>query len=588
VFAFALSATPLAAVARAAPTVPVTIPLTELGYRDGVTVAGASPSVTFDLPRYASLRAATAVLHLHTSSTASPDSTIAVAVNGRVRFRSSLRVLGSDPRVVVPLPLPPAGTQRLDVTVSAALRAGGSPCGADPDHRLFLRVGRASAFTMQTVPGGSVEAFFRDYRGAIDVVGPAGDPALAAVPYGIDQLEPWHRVDATLVSRPVPGHRTLVLVHGGPTVRRGDVVQMSLDAFAALVRPHGGATARTSGSIAFGSLGQDLHAVTGTGELAFDVPLPASIVGGVPGGLLIDAAVAHSALPPGGSGTIQLLMNGVPVGARTLDPAADTQTIAAAVPASLVGSSNDARIVVAPAIPAAACIAGTSAISATVLGSSMFRWSGIEPRPPTIESFLNALHGRVVVLVAPGFTRAAFHVVDELGKLNGAIAQLDALPFTGTVPAGYDAAIVFAPPQTLANLLLPIRPREGSFAVIDPTAEETVLRADRATTFALLQVGGTRAYPLLAVSYHGAPRAIDRIGGVQAAQLATQVAGVSVLDARGATAYDIGDKLRVHYPDDGTIGQLWERARLSLACLALIALAAGAFYASRRLTGGTV
>jgi hypothetical protein len=584
----ALSLAPLAARADIARAVPVTIPLTELAYRDGVALAGASPRVTFDLPRYESLRAATLLLHLRIARDASPAGTIAVAVNGRVVVRRRVGELGRDVRMAVPLPLPPPGAQRLDVTVSGALGAAGSACADDSADRLPLLVEPDSAFAMQTAPGGTTEAFFRDYRGAIDVVGPPDDPALVAVPYGIDQLESWHRVDATLVSRPRPGRRTLVLVPAGPTRRRGDVVQMSFAAFDTLVRSRARAPERIPGRIAFGALGQDLGTAAGTGELAFDVPLSAGIVGGVPGGLHVDAAVAHSALPPGESGTIQLLVNGVLVGARTLDPAAATQTIDAAVPAALVGPSNDARIVVAPAVSAAACAAGRRTISATLLPSSTFRWSGIEPRPPTIESLLTALHGHVAVLVAPPFARAAFHFVDELGRMNGGIARIDAAPFTGTVPAGYDAAIVFAPPQMLAHLHLPIRPREASFAVIDPTAAATVLQAGPTTTFALLEAGGTRAVPMLAVSYHGAPQAIDRIATVGAAQLATQVAGVTVLDARGATAYDIGDKLRVHYPDSDTLAHLWDRARLWVALVATIAVLAGAFYCSRRLTGGTV
>jgi len=588
--AIALLGAPLTATrAVAAAVAPVEIPLTDLGYRDGVTVVGAAPSITFDLPRYASLEGATLVLLLHAAAEAAPSSTIEIAVNGRPVLRRTLGQIGTDPRLVVPLPLPAARAQTFVVSVTGALRVAGDPCAADAEHRLFLRIDRESGLVLRTATGGTAEAFFRDYRGAIDVIGPADDPALAAVPYRIDRLESWHRVDATLVTRPRPGHRTLILTRGGPTVRRGDVLQTSFAAFAALPTPRGESPAVHDGSIAFANLRQHLGSSTGTGELAFDVPLAASVVGGVPGGLHVHAVVAHSALPAGASGTLQVLMNGVLVGARTLDAGAGLQTIDAAVPASVVGPSNDLRVVLAPEVPRTTCVAGTNAMTATLLGRSTFSWSGIEPRAPTIEAFLTALHGRVALLVAPPFTPAAFHFLNELGKMNSAIEQLDVERYDGSIPAGYDAAILFAPPQALGgDFGLPIRPRAAAFAVVDPTADVDVLSAGRDSSFALLQVGAVRATPLLAASYHGDPGAIESIATVRAAQLATQVAGVTVLDARGATTYEIGEKLRVTYPGEGTFEALWARFRIVIAGALIVLIVAAACYAARRLTGRTI
>jgi hypothetical protein len=378
------------------------------------------------------------------------------------------------------------------------------------------------------------------------------------------------------------------LTRSGPTVRDGDRLTMSFANFAALRAPRGQSPERREGRIAFADLRQHLGTATGTGELAFDVPLDASIVGGVPDRLHVHALVDHSALPDGASGTIQLLVNGVLIGARTLGRDAGIQTIDAAVPASIVGPSNDLRVVVAPDVSRAVCAAGAGAVTATLLGTSTFAWSGVEPRAPTIESFLTALHGRVALLVAPSFTGAAFHFLNELGKLNAAIVQLDVVPFDGSVPAGYDAALVFADPHALGNLGLPIRSAAPEFAVIDPPAGVEVLRAGSASTFALLQLGTANATPLLAVSYHGDPSAIGGVASVGAAQLSKQIAGVTVIDASGATTYEIGEKLRVTYPGDESLARLWVRFRLAFAVAFVLLIAAAALYASRRLTGRTI
>jgi hypothetical protein len=561
----------------------VEIPLTTLGYTNGVTVAGVAPSVTFDLPRYASLQAAVLHLELHVSEAADPSSTVSVAVNGITAYTRALREIGRDARLTIPLPLPAAGARLFAISVSGALRVAGDPCANESSRKLFLRVGRDSALVVRTAAGGTAEAFFRDYRSAIAVSG-ADDPSLAAVPYRIDRLEPWHRVDAMLVAAPPGTGRALVLAAGAHTSRRGDVLRIAPDAFATLPLPQGESPQRRSGSVAFGDLRQHLGSASGTGDIAVDVPLAGSITGGVPQHLAVHVALAHSALPAGATGTLQVLVNGVLAGARALSRDAATQVLDVSVPRSIVGPSNNVRVLVSTEIPPAAC-ANAAALSATLLDSSSFSWGNVERQPPSVESFITALSGRVVVLVAPGFTRAAFHVMGEIGKMNAAIAHLDVEPYHADVPAGYDFAIVFAPPDALKGYHLGVRATEPVFAAVNPTDGASVFSAAADTNVGLLELGDAAGTPLLAVTYHGAPSSIALLEGVSAGQLITQVADVSVVDERGVTTYDIGEKLRMYYPGDLTVGAIWSRIRLAVVLALLAAIVLGGSYCARRLTG---
>ena len=561
----------------------VDIPLTTLGYTDGVTVAGVAPSVTFDLPRYASLQAAALHLELHVSEDADPSSTISVGVNGVTGYTRTLQEIGRDARLTIPLPVPPAGARLFSITVSGALRAAGDPCASGSSRRLFLRVGRDSALAVRTSDGGTAEAFFRDYRSRVAVSG-SGDPELAAVPYRIDRLEPWHRVDATLVAEPPRTGRALVLASGSRTSRTGDVLRLSPEALGALPSPQGESPERRSGSVNFGDLRQHLGSAGGRGDIAFDVPLAGSITGGVPHRLAVHVSVAHSTMPPGARGTLQVLVNGVLAGARALSSDAATQTFDVAVPQSIVGPSNNVRVLVATEIPPAAC-AGAAPLTATLLDSSSFSWGYVDRRPPSIESFITALSGRVIVLVDPDFTRAAFHIMGEIGKMNAAIEQLDVRPYRAGIPAGYDYAIVFAPPSALAGYHLGVRAAEPVFAAVNPTDGATVFGATADTNVGLLQLGEAAGTPLLAVTYHGSPASIALLEGVSAAQLTTQVADVSIVDERGVTTYDIGQKLRMHYPDDLTAAEIWSRGRLAVALVLLAGIVLGGLYCARRLTG---
>ena len=573
----------------AAPAGNVSVPFSELGYRDGVTVAGVAPSVTFDLPRYASLQSAALRLELHVSAAADAQSTIAVAVNGKQTYAKTLSEIGHDARLVIPLPVPASDAELFAITVSGALTVTGDPCANESSRKLFLRIGRDSAIVMRTRSGGSAEAFFRDYRGAVAVSGSTGDVQLAAVPYRLDRLEPWHRIDATLVAAPPKTGRALVIAENAVTARSGDVLRIAPQALATLPEPLGQTPVRHIDTVAFGDLHQHLGSATGTGDLAFDVPLAGSVTGGVPQRLVVHAAVMHSALPAGVSATLQVLVNGVLTGARDLGSTAATQTIDVAVPPSLVGPSNNVRVLVATDIPAGVCAGAASAITASLLDTSSFSWSGVRRRPPSVESFISALNGNVAVLIAPGFTRAAFHVLGEIGKLNAAIVRLDVQPWSGAVPDGYDYALVFAPPDRLAGVQLPLRPDAAQFTLVNPTDNRDVLSAAPDTPVAIAQLGVANQTPVLAFTYHGdGGVALASLERVHAGQLARQVADVTVVSGNDVTVYDVGEKLRPSYADDLTPDMIWSRVKLGVALVLLVLIVLGGRYASRRLTGKTV
>jgi hypothetical protein len=297
----------------------------------------------------------------------------------------------------------------------------------------------------------------------------------------------------------------------------------------------------------------------------------------------------HSALPAGVAATLQVLVNGVLTGARDLGRAAATQTIDVAVPPDLVGPSNNVRVLVATDIPAGVCAGAASAITASLLDTSSFSWSGVRRRPSTVESFISALSGNVAVLIAPGFTPAAFHVIGEIGKLNAAIVRLDVQPWSGAVPDGYDYALVFAPPDRLAGLQLPLRTDAAAFSLVNPTDDRSVLRAAPDTPVAIAQLGLANQTPVLAFTYHGdETAALAALAGVQADQLARQVADVTVVSGNAVTVYAVGAKLRPSYAGDLTPEMIWSRVKLGVALLLLVLIVLGAGYASRRLTGRAI
>jgi hypothetical protein len=180
-------------------------------------------------------------------------------------------------------------------------------------------------------------------------------------------------------------------------------------------------------------------------------------------------------------------------------------------------------------------------------------------------------------------------VLGEIGKLNAAIVRLDVQPWSGSVPDGYDYALIFAPPDRLAGLQLPLRPDAPAFTLVNPTDNRDVLSAAADTPVALVQLGQANQTPILAFTYHGdGATALAALERVNAGQLTRQVADVTVVSGNGVTVYDVGEKLRPSYAGDLTPDMIWSRVKLGVALLLLVLMALGMRHASRRLTGKTI
>jgi hypothetical protein len=208
----------------------------------------------------------------------------------------------------------------------------------------------------------------------------------------------------------------------------------------------------------------------------------------------------------------------------------------------------------------------------------------VRDAPETVADFLKIAHGRGVVLLDPAFAPAAAHLVSVLASLNPSIASVDVRRFDGTIPAGYDEALVFARPRELAaHFGLPIHGGDAPFRIVNPLSDAGLVGEAQSESAATLQVGHANGAPLLAVSYVGDPRALDLLARLTASDLQVQVGNVALATPAGITSYEVGPKLRIVYAEDGRLLRAWNAIRFPLALVLLVAIGAGGLVVSRRL-----
>jgi hypothetical protein len=325
-----------------------------------------------------------------------------------------------------------------------------------------------------------------------------------------------------------------------------------------------------AGRLAFGALVSTPHVTPGARATTFAVPLSAAEIGGIPRRLRarLDLRVPASA---GTTTLVDVRFNGALIGARYLTHPGTVETLDVAIPAAFVGSSNE--LIVEAGSP-----------QATLLPSSAFVWDGLRAGPETIADFLKIAHGRAIVLLDPAFAPAAANIVGVLTAMNPSLTSLDVRAFDGTIPPGYDEALVFARPRELAaHFGLPIHGGDAPFRIENPLDDAVLVDDDASATAATLQVGHANGAPLLALSYVADPRAIDLLAHLTRDDLQVQVGNVALATPAGLTAYDVGPKLRIVYVTDGRLLRTWNVVKLPLAIVLLVAIGGGGVIASRRL-----
>ncbi len=604
----------LAAAAASQPATRVTtLTLADFGYPRDVTLNGVYPTFSFNIPVNRTLTAAKFDLRVHVSPLADPRSSVKVLVNGVPVLARYLSQIGHDALLSVPLPIPPRPQTSMQVTVKAYLYVTGDICYDLQTTDLFMTIESKSAVALTTEPmrgRGEIADFFTGYGSRINIVDQraksSADPGfqIVALPYALRQIERWHQPTITLGTKTDPKARNLVVrpgntgydaVHDTLYVDPKDLELVTSKAAPLLVvngikggsSTVGVQTPSPDKRLTLSQLNIASQTASGLGEIAFEFPIEANRFGGMPTGMTFHMAYAQTPLMAGTTGMVRAELNGSLIASRTLSQDGHSDVWDIGIPASALAAANDLRITASYYTGPGSCRGNLPQLTMSILDSSYFSWTGTERNVDGITDFLKIANGNVGVFVGDdAMVPQTFHLMSELGRLNGAITNLHAEKFTGTVPAGYDYVFIVAAPNQLGTLKAPLRLDEAQFRIVNPLSNETLFGTTFEEPLGALEVAAADKTPALVLSYWNNPSVLAHFNAYGIDDLTQQVGNISLFDGSMQT-YQVGEKLRVYYASGDLLTRIWGWVRLPLAILLVFLAIAFVIYAARRLTGGT-
>ena len=500
----------------------VTLPLAAFQYGAGVTVPGSEPAFTLYVPVFRAAHRFDVSAVVRLPANVSPRARIELLAAGRPL---ASELAGNRRRIDLKasLPAPPDRTS-LDITIRARLALDEQHCERSEARSLYLFVAPETKVVVAegTEPPATVAGFFESYAGRFAVV---ADPKATAsfkrrrlaLAYGIHRVVRWRTPEISLTQQPAADARKIVVGDYGDDLRvRGGELFASpagIDAIAAgRARLVIGSAAERAEELAtpdprrlltLDALGIGTRTATGTGTLAFPVDTTLSIYRGRPSALHFIAELTHTAIEPGDHARLDVWAGATVINSFTLSRTGGRERFDVPIDDRFLRAAQNLNLRIDYLPHGQVCAGTATALTASLLGSSHFVWSGTQDVAPSVGDFFDTAYGTLAVgLQDDSFAPATFALLDRLGRLNPRVSRVVVGTLAESEPAKADVSIEAGGVQDLGKRLpLALSENSDGYAVTDGGGT-IVFHAAGADSFGLLQTFAT-APPKLALTYAG-------------------------------------------------------------------------------------
>ncbi|MFN2527908.1 MAG: cellulose biosynthesis cyclic di-GMP-binding regulatory protein BcsB [Candidatus Baltobacteraceae bacterium] len=540
----------------------VQIPFSELGYANDISLTGPNPKFSLYVPVYPQLKSLKLRIPLTLSPLIDRRSTLTLTVNERPVFTTSVGALGKNPVISHVIAVPNGPRAPMDIALTGHFFRPGDSCYDLNVNDLWLSIGHAgtlTAVTNRVRHKPLIRDFLRDYNGRIAVVVSskmATDKqySVLRLAYYLHQVNRWRHTSVTLSRRIRRGFRNVVFGNFSKALEvRGDNLYANQDGVVALQHQldelfitdsvqntQYDQTASTPVlKKTFDDLGMVTQTEAGVGDLPFLIPLDLSQLGGLPSNLRLHVALTHTPLVPEDRAFLKVVMNNTLVRSFEFRRDGGEEDFDVPLADDVLRSTNDLRIVPSFFNKRGGCKGSTPQMTVSLLNSSSFSWDGTTRTAPSVGDFYNMAAGRVVALVGDvSLVPYAFKVLDSLGTINSSIKQLDVKQYDGSIPDGYDYAVIVAQPAKLSDLSLPLNPNGSTFSIASNAQAagggNAVYRAHYSQPFGVLEVAKSST-PALVATYWKSSSVTRGLGRVSPAELSSQTDNIFIYNEETAT-----------------------------------------------------
>ncbi|GAC1387844.1 MAG: hypothetical protein NVSMB31_00820 [Vulcanimicrobiaceae bacterium] len=548
----------------------VQIPFSELGYGADQSLGGPNPKFSIFVPVYPQLKALRVHIPLRVSPLIDRRSSLTLLVNERPVYTATLASLGSSPVIDRTIVVPSGPRTSMEIAVQGKFFRKCDIC-FDLDTSDFwlnvLHTGSLAAITGPVSHKPFIRDFLQDYRGSIRIVVPQSATASSRysalrLAYYLHQINRWRHTAVTMSAVRDRSGRNIVFgdfrqplqVRGNDLYASADGVTVLNHQLDALLVTDSVTAARydqpstdTVRERTLDDLGMATQTQTGIDEMPFAVPLALNQIGGLPSNLHLHVALTHTALVPEDRASVKVMVNNTLEHSYGLRPEGGEEDFDVPINDDVLRSSNDVKIVPSYYSKRSACKGGYPRMTTSLLGSSSFSWDALDRGVHSVGDFYNMASGRVAVLVAgESLVPYAFSVLDSLGSVNASVKQLDVQAFNGTIPSGYDYAIVVSAPDQLNSFSIPLKPGGKDFSLIEKSSGKVVYRAQYSQPFGILQVGAKEAPSTLFATYWKDAAVAAGLRRISPSEIAAQSDDVFLFNQEQATYSSTADSPAAH------------------------------------------
>jgi hypothetical protein len=438
-----------------------------------------------------------------------------------------------------------------------------------------------------------VAGYLNQYGGVFDVVNRAGEDGRTAtlqLAYRLHQIGRWRRV-AVRLDDSARGNRRVVVgsfpqdiaVRGTEldvTPRGVAMIDDRIDGM--LITPKVSDASFTppasdAKTLSLDDLGVTTRTLTGSGELPFDIPFTYGAFGGVPQHLRIHVDLTHTPIHSADRAYVQVLVNNTLIGSYDMTGKNNVESFDVPLDVDAVSSSNVVRVVPTFFYERDGCRGNYPSFTATLSEGTNFQWDSVDRRRLSVGEFVRAVSGKVAVLIDDkAHDGGAFALVSAIGTVNANIRQIDLKPFDGTMPGGYDYAIVVAAGDKVNGLDPALKlDSNNSFSIFSGDGKTVRFRANYSEPFGVLETALPAGVPTLIATYWKDPGMLAGIARVQPDDLSAQTDNVYVFNAREATYSETAQKPRSH-------GDMFGNSLIWIIAASVLLLLVIVFLASRR------
>jgi hypothetical protein len=433
--------------------------LRDIGFRDGITLQGATDRATITLPVNRGLRPARLIVDV-TPTPLMPGATIYVQQGQRILAQQAL----TDSTTQVVFSLAEALLDGGRAPISLGLNVPGrDACAADLLYRTVVHPTSRVEFVGARVATGGMNDFFQPWLKRVVFYLP-DSPSLDAAQAALDAAAFVGRAyrgmstefailplppAGTPIPEPAPDERALLWAPSGPTMvlrpeggagrvlalaSRRDARQLFTLAEGSNLVPTDGFRATTvrpelvlptrSGAVSFASLGLPSRTAEGSAIVSHDIPFALADFGHYVTPYAARLILRHSALPREGHGTMNVYLNGQLIESRPVEgPAVD---LTVSLPGHLMRRDNRLDVRFNVVLAQGGCTLGGPTFVATLDDRSSFLMTDGSTLAPSFDRFPSALVPAFSVLMEP---RDRFRV-ELAARAIGAMQQTTSTPLS--------------------------------------------------------------------------------------------------------------------------------------------------------------